>query len=328
MRIGHIRLRALTRSQTFGVDIPLKDGLNVIRADNTSGKSTCLMAVVYCLGLERALGPNLNVPLPYAMRQQIQVGRKGGAYEQVLQSYVMIEIANGSGEVLCVRRDVEGGADRKLVHAWPGRTIDSIDGDSEQRDFFLHDSGAAVRDRGFHSFLATFLGLQLPTVPRFDGSECPLYVETLWPLFFVEQKRGWSVIQGPFPTFFGIQDLSRRVMEYVLRLDIGDARRRQAELRKEIGHVEQRWRDRRGDLVQGQRTGVRVSGLPGTPTVEFVQDPAVGVSVYFEDGWMSVGDLAVEVRSRRETLEAVEPRAGAEAQGELKLQLLIGSLVA
>ena len=76
MKIGHIRLRALTPSRTFGVDIPLKDGLNVIRADNTSGKSTCLMAVVYCLGLERSLGPNLNVPLPYAMRRRFRCREK------------------------------------------------------------------------------------------------------------------------------------------------------------------------------------------------------------------------------------------------------------
>ena len=56
MKIAHIRLRALTASRTFGVDIPLKSGLNVIRADNTSGKSTCLMAVVYCLGLGTLVG--------------------------------------------------------------------------------------------------------------------------------------------------------------------------------------------------------------------------------------------------------------------------------
>ena len=65
---------------------------------------------------------------------------------------------------------------------------------AERRDFFLHDAGAAVREQGFHSYLAEFLGLELPVVPRFNGAECPLYLETVWPLFFVEQKRGWSTI--------------------------------------------------------------------------------------------------------------------------------------
>ena len=321
MKIGHIRLRALTQSRTLGVDIPLNDGLNVICADNTSGKSTCLMAVVYCLGLERSLGPSLNVPLPYAMRQQIQVQREGGAYEAVLQSYVMIEISNSSGEVLCARRDVEGGTDRKLVQTWHGCRIDDVDRHGEQRDYFLHDPRSAVRDLGFHTFLAAFLDLHLPTVPRFDGSECPLYLETLWPLFLVEQKRGWSATQGPFPTYFAIQDLSRRAMEFIRHLDVGQARRRHAELRKEIAHVEQRWRDRRADLVQRHRTVVRVSGLPVTPTMEFSQDPEVGVSVYFENEWMSVEDLSLEAKGRRQGLEAVEPKDTEAAQSELQIQL-------
>ena len=321
MKIGHIRLRALTRSRTFGVDIPLNDGLNVIRADNTSGKSTCLLAVVYCLGLERSLGPSLNVPLPYAMRQQIQVQREGGAYEEVLQSYVMIEISNGRDEVLCVRRDIEGGTDRKLVQTWRGIRIENLDTHSERRDFFLHDPGSAVRDLGFHSFLAAFLDLELPTVPRFDGSECPLYLETLWPLFFVEQKRGWSSTQGPFPTYLAIQDLSRRVMEFVLRLDVGVARRRHAELRKEVSYVERRWRDRRTDLVQRHSTVVRVSGLPTLPTVEFSQHPEVGVSVYFENGWKSVEDLSMKLRDRRAALEAEDRKDAEAAQGELQFRL-------
>ena len=321
MKIRHIRLRALTNSRSFGVDVPLNSGLNVIRADNTSGKSTCLMAVMYCLGLERSLGPNLSVPLPYAMTQRI-LGRKGDViYEEVLQSYAMIEISNGNDDVLCVRRDVKGGADSKLVQTWPGSTIKDVDSHAERRDFFLHDPGAAVREQGFHTYLAEFLDLQLPVVPRFNGAECPLYLETFWPLFFVEQKRGWSAIQGPFPTFFGIQDLPRRVMEFVLRLDIGEARRRHAELRGEIGHVEQRWRDKRGDLVESHGTVVRVSGLPPMPTVEFSQEPQVGVSVYFEDGWMSVDELSSVAKARRKELEALEPRDADAAQSELQIQL-------
>ncbi len=45
-------------------------------------------------------------------------------------------------------------------------------------------------------------------VARYDGTECRLYLETIFPMLFVEQKRGWSTIQGPFPTFFQIQDVA------------------------------------------------------------------------------------------------------------------------
>ena len=148
-----------------------------------------------------------------------------------------------------------------------------------------------------------------------------MYLETLWPLFFVEQKRGWSTTQGPFPTFFGIQDLSRRVMEFVLRLDIGEGRRRHAELRKEIAYLEQRWKDKRNDLVTRHRSDVRVSGLPTMPTVEFQQNSEVSVSVYFENEWMSVDNFALEVKARRELLDAAEPRETGAAQDELQRRL-------
>ena len=321
MQIEHIRLRALTDSTTFGLDVPLNSGLNVLRADNTSGKSTCLMAVVYCLGLERSLGPHIDTPLSYAMTQRIQTQKDDGPYEEVSQSYAVVQISNNNGDVLCVRRDVKGGADRKLVQTWLGATIDETATRGEKQDFFLHDPGAAVSELGFHSFLAKFLGLELPSVPKFNGSDCPLYLETLWPLFFVEQKRGWSAIQGPLPTFLGIQDLSRRVMEFVLQLDIGEARRRYSELRGEIAQIEQRWRDKRRDIVDSNRSLVRVAGLPQTPTIEFSQKPEVGVSVYFEERWISVDDIVLESKRRREQIEATELKDAESAQPELQRKL-------
>jgi hypothetical protein len=60
LRIRHIRLRVQTESGLFGTDIPLKPGLNVLWADNTRGKSTCLQGLLYALGLERMLSPRHN----------------------------------------------------------------------------------------------------------------------------------------------------------------------------------------------------------------------------------------------------------------------------
>ena len=314
MRIKHIRLRAITASRTFGADVAMEKGLNVIRADNTSGKSTCLLGILYCLGLERSLGPNPRVPLPYAMRERIQLEKDGSEYDRVLQSYAMLEIENDRNEVLSIRRDIEGGGDRKLVRTWPGSTIRGHVTATGTKDFFLHDPGAAVREDGFHTYLTKFLGLKLPTVPRFDGTECPLYLETLWPLHFVEQKRGWSGIQGPFPTFFRIQDLSRRVMEFLLRLDVAGVRRRQAELRKERRELERRWRDKRAGLLKSAETAVRVDGLPLMPSAEFAREAEVGVSTYHEGRWIAVGELSAEIQRRRKALDIAKPPSWEAAQ--------------
>jgi len=50
--------------------------------------------------------------------------------------------------------------------------------------------------------LSDFIGWRLPTVRRFDGGETTLYLETIFPLIYVEQKAGWSSIPAAFPTYF------------------------------------------------------------------------------------------------------------------------------
>jgi len=61
-----------------------------------------------------------------------------------------------------------------------------------QSTYFVRRPGSAQREAGFHHWLAEFVGWQLPEVARYDGGTSPLYLETIFPLFFVEQKRGWA----------------------------------------------------------------------------------------------------------------------------------------
>ena len=72
LRFRHLRLRAETESGTFGADIPFKVGLNVLWADNTKGKSTCMQGLLYTLGLERMLSPRRGIPLTHVMTSHLE----------------------------------------------------------------------------------------------------------------------------------------------------------------------------------------------------------------------------------------------------------------
>ena len=320
IQIRHIRLRSITAENTYGVDVPLSAGLNVIQADNTSGKSTTLMSIIYGLGLERAIGPKLDVPLPYAMRERIQ-RTSLDSYETVLESHVAIELLNDDGEYMTVRRDIAGAAEQKLVRTWDCRLNEVDIGVGNQRDYFLYDACAATREDGFHHRLANFIGWDLPQVPRFDGEEGLLYIEALFPMFFVEQKRGWSTVQGPFPTYLGIQDLPRRVMEFVLNLDAGKVRRRRSELRKEQLFLQTRYRELRKEVVQGKGTLVRIVGLPSEPTASFGQDGAVQLSVYFGEEWRSLSEVEEEIRNRVSAFDESEFSIVDDAENGLQSEL-------
>ena len=122
------------------------------------------MAIVYCLGFERAVGPNINVPLPYVMRDsEFRLGGMAKPMNDVLQSYVMVEISNDSWakSFAFVGMWKEAPTRNSYKHG-EEKTLEDFERSGERRDFFLHDPGAAVRDDGFHSFLATFLDFKLP----------------------------------------------------------------------------------------------------------------------------------------------------------------------
>lgn len=320
IHISHLRLRAITAKRIYGADIPFKAGLNVVQAGNTSGKSTSLQAIIYALGLERALGPQLDVPLPYAMRERIHA-HKDDSYELVIESYVEVEMANGRGQSVIVRRDIAGGKDRKLIQTWTSPTLASNGARSGQRDYYVLDGGAAQADDGFHAFLAKFIGWELPRVPRFDGTECPLYLEAIFPMLFVEQKRGWSTIQGPFPTFLKIQDVVRRVMEFLLDLDVGKIRRQRAELRSMINAVLQRWAHRRQAFEEvAQRVG-RLRGIPAVPTAEFALLPELRLEILREGEWAAIEEVVKVARSRITELEGVPIEKTEDAVPELLKRL-------
>jgi predicted nucleic acid-binding Zn-ribbon protein len=320
LRIRFLRLRAITAKQTFGADLRFSAGLNVLRAGNTSGKSTCLQAIMFALGLERALGPQLTIPLPYAMRERIQE-RENGDYQQVLESFVELEIENGRAEVLTIRRDVVGGANTKLVRTWRGPRLSLSDDRGQQRDFFVHDPGASQREDGFHYFLIRFLGWELPEVTRFDGSDCPLYIETIFPMLFVEQKRGWSAIQGPFPTFFGIQDLVRRVMEFLLDLDAGNIRRERAELRRDVAEIEQQWTRRRAELDERTGHSFRFKGVPNSPSAEFSLAGIIYLEIFDQGEWKPAATVSREIRDRISELENKEIPSTEDAAPEMEREL-------
>jgi hypothetical protein len=110
------------------------------------------------------------------------------------------------------------------------------------QDYYLGFPGSAQNDRGFHTFLASFLGYDLPNVPRYEGADVPLYLETIFPLFYVEQKRGWAALQLLTPTYYKIKDVQKRAFEYVLGLLVNEMISKRLHLIEQRNKVSEQWR--------------------------------------------------------------------------------------
>ena len=306
LRIRHIRLRAETEDGPYGADIPLAPGLNVIWADNTKGKSTCLQGLLYALGLERMLSPRREVPLPHVMTTHLEES-EGGPHHRVLESSVSIEIENGGGQVITARRNVVSSVDRKLVSVHFGPALTQPDGRYNQRDFFVLDPGAAQREAGFHHMLAQFIGWQLPAVRRFDGSETTLYLETIFPLLYVEQKTGWSSMPAAFPTYFQIRDVSQRAVEFVINLQTHDLELLRQRLDLDFAENRTAWAAKRDELYAS--AGIvngRVEGIPLQPIVAAPEIERAFLLVPDGDSWQPLEQQAEDIRERVAELHQAE----------------------
>src|SRR5207248_8268768 len=111
----------------------------------------------------------------------------------------------------------------------------------QQRDYFVLDPGAAQREAGFHRMLADFIGWQLPRVRRFDGSETTLYLETIFPLVYVEQKAGWSSMPAAFPNYLQIRDVGRSAVEFLMGLDTRELELQRQRLDLELAACTSAW---------------------------------------------------------------------------------------
>jgi hypothetical protein len=314
LRLRQLQLRVQTGEGLYGARIEFDDGLVILRADNSMGKSTCVQAIIYALGLERMLGPSSDVPLPHVMTRYVEDGVRELT---VLESEVLLEIANSRGEALTIKRGVVGERDTRLISTWEGGKLSNPDDRFTQLDYFVRDPGAATHPAGFHTRLARFLGWELPVVTRFSGSDCPLYLEAIFPLFVVEQKHGWAGIQANLPTFLGIREVAKRALEFVLNLDAAGLAEQRQRLEQEESQLRSNWKTATSALGMLLRlVSGRVIGIPEHPTTQWPPAVLPQFEVFRAGQWL---DVRVAQGADREELDILEadpvPTVGATAEG-------------
>ena len=233
LTINNVKIAANTNKGVFSVNIPLQDGLNIIRAENSSGKSTCVNAMAYGLGLEAILGPKSKRPFPKSLYEVIYDNKEDENPYFVSSSFVQISVTNSKNEKAITTRDILGDENKVTV----------IENDVS-KDYFLGSSGkvgSAKSERGFHRWLSNFIGWNLPRVVTFGGDEIQLYIECIFPLFFIEQKRGWSEIQANIPTSYGIKNVKKTAIEFCLGIDSFEYEKKITRLKNSIESTENEW---------------------------------------------------------------------------------------
>lgn len=263
-RIRAVKLRVHSTAGPAGATVEFAPGLNVLRASNSRGKTQSLQAIVYSLGLEPMFGPNSGTSLGSALTTQISYGEPERA-AVVRSSWCAVELENANG-IITVQRAVKNSrVQPNLVRVWRGPAITEDATDFQHKEYFVRESGAARNPRGFHRFLAEYLGWRLPAIPKYTGGEALLYPEIIFPFLYADQ-RSWGSA-GPRPvTQYQLREPTRRAAEFLLGFAGPETAAQRYRLEDKIKKLRSDWASKLAAVqATASAAGGRVIGLPELP---------------------------------------------------------------
>ena len=104
INIRGLRINIINKNGLYGNELVFTKGLNIIRGNNSSGKSTLFQSLLYGLGMEELIGGKNTSALQYVLKEKISVDNK--TYP-VIESNVLLEIENHRQEKITIQRYIK-----------------------------------------------------------------------------------------------------------------------------------------------------------------------------------------------------------------------------
>jgi hypothetical protein len=306
LRINRLRIEIHTANGVYGRDEEFDNGLNFVASlDNTSGKSSILAGIYYCLGFEQILGGSGGIGSKVMTSVFKAAVEDEGNTWPVTESGAYLEISNGSEIVTAYRNIKADGKDNHLVTVFYGRYDEIPNPRTLAVDYYVNYPDSATAKKGFHAFLEEFLHIELPLVRASDGNERKLYLQIVFASMFIEQKHGWSDILSGMP-IFGIRESKKRVVEFVLGLDTFKNERERERLSVEKTQIEQAWKQFVSEIQLLAASGLaEIANLPATPRV--LNDGDINRIVLMVDGGQLIDDTIAKLQEEHSGLKQLKP---------------------
>lgn len=281
-------------NKNYGYEVEFKSGLNIVRGDNSSGKSTFVNSLLYSLGMEEIVGAKGVASLPYALKSNFEF--EDGS-KSVVSSTVFVEIENHLGKIVTFKRAIKSPTDNtKLIQVINGPYLTTSVGEVfTTTPTFLHDSGSAQDpERGFFAFFEKFLGLDMPSISDNKGKTTKLYLQSVFAALIVEQKRGWTDYIANIP-YYGVSGMREKVASFLLDLNVFRNAKLLNDSTSQRNKVVSEWSEIVTSIKMLADTyRLSVSGLSKLPTVEFDRKLVfIGEQTEYET--KTLGDLRADI---------------------------------
>lgn len=316
LQLQKFKISLNTTDGEYGFECEFKPGLNIIRGNNSSGKSTLVNALLYSLGMEEILGGKGEKTLPYALKEYVENENKEKI--KIASSYVYLQVSNKKKEIVTLKRAINSGdKDTRLIEVILGGYLTNPDEVFKVSPKYLHDKGSAQNaESGYFSFLENFVGLNLPTVPSSNGGEVKLYIQTVFSALFIEQKRGWTDYIANTP-YYAIRDSRTKIVEFILGLDVFETEKTKSVLTSKLADIQARWSDEKVKIrLLEEEHAISVVGVKSTADDMF-DVKLVGVTKEVEGSSTDLNDYIVELVRKIESIENAENKTRDDASVEL-----------
>lgn len=327
INIRAVKIEINTNSGLYGAEYEFSGGFNIIRGNNTSGKSSLFQSIIYCLGFEELIGGKNEKTMQSVLKDIVEYPK--GSFHQVLQSFIYLEFENSHKEIVTAKRGIKNETRAsQLIDVFSGALLTGENVALDSQPMFIHDKGGASDDTyGYHLFLEKFLDWNLPSVYNKAGDKRKIYLQQIAPSFIIEQKSGWSDFLATMP-FYGLTNKEARVVEFLLALDVYDNKQIKQQLTTSKRILDEKWSNLYKQLTRfAEKGGGKLFGFDAKPTI--IND-INGISILLskDEEQYTIPDF-IELQS--EELELVEniiiPKVSEKVeQNEAKLDSLNESI--
>lgn len=308
LKVNRLRVEIHTANGLYGIDKRFQDGLNFIDShENTCGKSSIVAAIYYCLGFEQIIGGTGGVGSKVLTSVFKSTIEDNGKPWRVTESGAYLEICNGN-EIRTLYRNIKSEyKDNHLVTVYFG-DYDSIgDYKTISQDYYVNFIDSATNKKGFHTFLEEYLHMEIPLVRTSDGKERKLYLQMIFASMFIEQKHGWSDILSGMPVF-GIRESKKRVIEYILGLDVLKNERERDRLKNVKVRIENKWSQLTSNLQRlAYSESCEITHIPLRPTVLSSNDCSRFIIVSLHSS-LPIDEEIKALKTEYERLRQLKPR--------------------
>lgn len=276
LRINAIKIEINTDKGLFEAFLEFKNGMNIIRGDNSTGKSSMFQAILYGLGLEELLGRKNESTMQYVLREHVNYNNQE---YKVLQSFVYLEFSNGKSTVTSKRSVICQNRQPQFVEVIEGAYL-TLKNEYNIKPMWVHDAGGATNaEYGYHLFLQEFLGWQLPEVMTSRGDNSKLYIQQIAPSFILEQKVGWSRFLATMP-YYNLKNAEARSIEFLLDLDVSENEKSKHSINIQKQLLTERWHHifERAKYIS-QKGSATIMGLEPNP---FIINNIDDISLFIE----------------------------------------------